>query len=142
MDGATVNIGSITMPPGTYYVGDPCYAVPNERWEEWLEAADYRRQHQYLLAEIDGRPVVGINTAFGDGTYLDEDGREYPVDAGLIGATPAELVDADPRASGIWLEGLHRIRFETPFECRYDKDTGDIWIGLIRIATDPESEQL
>ena len=148
---ATVNIGSVTMPPGTYYVGDPCYAVPDARWEEWLEAADYRNQQQYLIAEIDGHPVLGINTAFGDGTYFDELGREYPVDAGLIGVTPAAFTDAHPsptvttvstgvKENGIWLEGLHRITFDVPFECRYDKDTGDIWIGLIRIETDLEGD--
>ena len=108
---------------------------------ECLEAADYTRKGiQYLMAEIDGHPVLGIRTAFGDGTYFDEAGNEYPVDAGMIGAVPAEFTDNLTDRSGTWMEGVRRVTFDVPFECRYDKDTGDIWIGLIRIATDPDDE--
>jgi hypothetical protein len=64
----SINIGSVAMPAGRYWVGDPCYAVPSERWMEWLEAADYMNAGRYLLAELDGRSVLGIGTAYGDGT--------------------------------------------------------------------------
>ena len=82
---AKKNIESVTMPAGEYWVGDPCYSVPDARWMEWLEAADYINERRYLLAEIDGQPVLGIGTAYGDGLFPGSDGNEYAVDAGLIG---------------------------------------------------------
>jgi len=33
------------------------------------------------------------STAYGDGSYSDEQGNEYSVDAGLIGITPLEVVE-------------------------------------------------
>jgi len=118
------------MPAGEYWVGDPCYAVPADRWMEWLEAAGYQTQDRYLLAHLDGKPVLGISTAHGDGCYPDDHGNEYPVDAGLIGLVPVEIA-ADNDAHH--LEGMHRVRFDSDFECRYDE--GVIVLGHIAINT-------
>jgi hypothetical protein len=126
-------MGTITMPAGEYWVGDPCYAVPNDRWMEWLNAADFLRQPtpRYLLAELDGYPVLGIGTAYGDGCYPGSDGSAYPVDAGLLGVVPVEVADSDPF-------GMRRVVFAQPFECYYDH--GTITLGHIDIDTDPEDD--
>jgi hypothetical protein len=127
-----IDDSSVVMPAGEYWVGDPCYSVPNERWIEWLEAADYESERTILLAELDGNSVLGINTAYGDGQYEDEQGRVYPVDAGLIGVTPVEVVgDQVP-------SGAHRLAFANDFSCSYDK--GTIILGHISINTDPADE--
>ena len=132
---AKANIGSVTMPAGRYWVGDPCYAVPNDRWMEWLEAADYQNEPRYLLAELDGRPVLGISTAYGDGQYWGRSGEgPFPVDAGLIGLVPVELADDN-------VTGMHLVEFDRPFECRYEDDAGLIVLGHIEIETDPEEVQ-
>lgn len=119
---------AVEMPAGEYYVGDPCYAVPNERWMEWLEAADYENERRFLLADLDGYPVLGIGTAYGDGMYEDEDYNQYPVDAGLIGLVPVEVAD-DSCAS-------RRVRFPHTFMCTYVEEYRMIVLGNIRIDTE------
>ena len=127
---AKARIRSVQMPAGTYWIGDPCYAVPNDRWMEWLQAADYENQ-DVLIADLDGRPVLGIGTAYGDGTYPGDDGNSYPVDAGLIGAVPIELVDGEP-------DGMAKVTFAAAFDC--ESTDGLISIGHIDIDTDPDEE--
>lgn len=132
---ATKNTGSVTMPAGIYIVGDPCYAVPSDRWMEWLEAADYMNERRYLLAELDGMPVLGIGTAHGDGRFGDENGNLYPVDAGLIGLVPVELGTEEQKK---YSEKNRSpvVTFDKDFECSYED--GAIRLGHIAIDTDPE----
>jgi hypothetical protein len=56
------------------------------------------------------------STAYGDGTYQDQEGRSYPVDAGLIGCIRLEDV-YDPEW---WLEGMQTVMFDKPFELVYN----------------------
>lgn len=125
-------ITEVRMPAGDYYVGDPCYAVPNDRWMEWLEAADFMActgRDELLVAELDGKTIVGVSTAYGDGLYPGSDGGEYPVDAGLLGVTPVEVATETPF-------GSRRVTFTEDFICRYDD--GTVILGSIEIDTDPE----
>jgi len=124
-----VQIASVIVPAGEYYVGDPCYGVPNDRWMEWLEVADYLRQHRILTASLDGYPVVGVGTKYGDGSYVGGPGLEFPVDAGLIGIVAKEISKSDPH-------GMHLVTFVRPFECSYDDWQGRITIGHITIDTE------
>lgn len=107
------------MRPGTYYVGDLCYVMH----PQWKEVCD-------LMFATDGNGVLdgefnlanGVrfalhSTAYGDGTYLDRAGRQYPVDAGLIGCIRVQDV-YDPEW---WLEGVHTVEFTKPFELVYDQ---------------------
>lgn len=131
-------IKSVTMPAGKYWVGDPCYAVPDHRWIEWLEAADYTEQN-VLVAELDGRTILGIGTAYGDGTYPGSDGNEYPVDAGLIGLVPVEIADySDSKhpAGAI----MQQVEFDHDFDCR-SFDDGTIVLGHIEIETGTDDEE-
>lgn len=79
----------ILVPAGEYWLGDPCYSVRDEDWIPWLEAADYTNE-RVLWAQIPGTEywALGLSTQWGDGCYLDEQGNEYGVDAGLIGLVP------------------------------------------------------
>lgn len=113
------------MRPGTYLVGDLCYVMH----PQWKEVCD-------LMFATDGNGVLdgefnlanGVrfavhSTAYGDGTYFDEQDRQYPVDAGLIGCIRVEDV-YDP----MWyLEGVHTVEFKNPFELVYDN-------GLIKFV--------
>lgn len=132
---ATYEILGVRMPAGTYLVGDPCYAVADDRWMEWLESANFRDDGQVLIAELDGHPVLGIGTAHGDGVYTDEDGKRYPVDAGLIGLVPIEVAGG---ALTLRSDLNHVVTFNGPFDCRYDD--GVIRLGHIVIDTDPAEE--
>lgn len=104
------------MPEGTYFVGDPCYAIPNDEWDDFL--------NQYMFNEgLDGRGTVGsfkgkcvfaAYTAYGDGTYEGSDGEMYSVDSGSIGLIPIELATKYPKSE---LERLGSIKiFEKPFD--------------------------
>lgn len=130
----------VVIPAGTYVVGDPCYVVPDECWDDYLDAANYRTMH-VLAATIDGHPVVGVGTAFGDGGYEDAQGRTYSVDAGLIGLVPVALVsakDMETVANG----HSHVIEFPNPVVCHWSTDEGTITLGHIKIKTDPAPEPI
>lgn len=136
---AKKNIGSITMPAGEYIVGDPCYAVPGERWMEWLEAADYQSEdsRRFMLAELDGHPIAAVGTAHGDGCYDGSDGNRYPVDAGIIGLVPTSLPGAIEEQAK-YTDRSPVVTFERDFQCSYEDDEGVITLGHIKITTDPD----
>ncbi len=109
------------MRPGKYLVGDLCYVMH----PQWTEVCD-------LMFATDGSGVLdgefnlanGVrfsvqSTAYGDGTYFDEEGRKYPVDAGLIGCIRVEDVQ-DPES---WMEGMNEVEFAYPFTIMYDLGT-------------------
>lgn len=126
---------SVTVPAGRYVVGDPCYAIADDAWDAWLEAADYQQLNQgktILEAKVDGHLCVGVTTKYGDGEYCDQYGRSYPVDAGLIGLVPCQVATADvvEDKNSVVLE------FSEPVECWYDDETGVIHLGDIEIDTD------
>ena len=129
----------MTMAAGKYYVGDLCYVMH----EEWDEACGLffkgRNDHGCNEGEFnlkDGRRFVSINTKYGDGGYQDQDGRNYSVDAGLIGCIRVEDIDLDHGDN--FTRGGQIIDFPFDFNCSYEDENGTIVIGHIRIETDPE----
>ncbi|MDD3585714.1 MAG: hypothetical protein PHQ75_00910 [Thermoguttaceae bacterium] len=81
-----------TFGPGTYFLGDPCYAMTREFYDaEWGEKHDYQ--------EGDYSPVFAVDhTRYGDGEYYDQYGHSYPVDSGTIALTNItdEAIRRDP----------------------------------------------
>ena len=66
--------------PGKYFIGDICYAMPDEKYGRvWGDKYDYDDG----FYEKEGFAVHG--TAFGDGCFDGTDGRSYSVDAGVLG---------------------------------------------------------
>ena len=119
-------VGKVSMPAGTYIVGDPCYSISDERWMEWLERANYENS-DILEAELDGYKCLGLGTMYGDGMYRDNEGHVYGVDAGLIGLVPIALCpDHDPH--------LRVVKFNTDFTC-YRGKSGRLRFGSIVIQT-------
>lgn len=117
------------MRAGTYYVGDLCY-VMHPQWNEvcGLMFNTGRGNDGVLDGEFNlanGVRFALHSTAYGDGTYYDQQDRRYPVDAGLIGCIAVEDV-YDP---GWWLEGVQTVVFDRPFELVYDD-------GRIKFVTD------
>ena len=62
---AVTHVTKVTMPAGEYFVGDPCYSVPDARWSEWLSKAgiDEEPIPQFMVASLDGMAVLGIRVA-------------------------------------------------------------------------------
>ena len=120
------------MQSGTYYIGDLCY-VMHDRWDEFCALTC--SGHRVLDGEFnlkDGTRFATFTTQWGDGTYRDELGNEYPVDAGLIGCIRVE--DIAP-------EELVNIKDGRVVEFVKDFTTfsagGVISIGTVSIDTDP-----
>ena len=74
-----------------FYVGDICYALSDKMYHEvWGDK--YHFDDGCFEAMDSGFSFAVGSTANGDGCYVDNEGHEYPVDAGCIGIVPLELV--------------------------------------------------
>jgi len=67
-----------------YYVGDLCY-VMDDVWDEVCALVPFNNSDKQFQLE-DGREFFMLTTAYGDGSYQDQQGRSYGVDSGTIGA--------------------------------------------------------
>lgn len=130
----------ITVPAGKYFVGDPCYAVKdNDAWQNFVERMfkDSPAGETVSGVMMNGYPVVGVSTVYGDGEYFDvNDNRSFPVDAGLIGIVDMRVA-AQNGVSEDDLEGFglgHVINFDEPVRLARTED-GDILIHNITIPT-------
>lgn len=84
------------LPAGSYYIGDPCYVIRDKDWEKVCDVLSNTSGVLNVLS----LPFFMAGTAYGDGTYQDNDQNEYPVDSGTLGAVPVELIDiVDPDAT-------------------------------------------
>lgn len=121
----------VRVPAGEYYLGDPCYAVPDEHWMALLESCDYFNDP---VGKVAGHEVLAFHTAHGDGTYQDDDGNKYPVDAGLIGLVPVGLTDETTRGEMERAGCSRLVTFSRPVLCR--QNNGLLVFGPIEIETD------
>lgn len=88
------------LPAGEYYLGDPCYVIAEDEWLNFchlLSTFDREKMQEVslctngMIAEFNGHKVFVTSTNCGDGSYRDQLGNSYPVDAGLIGLIPLAL---------------------------------------------------
>lgn len=127
-----------TMPPGKYWIIDPCYVIANDDWHSFLDFTNYFNgnasdsKDRYGLYEYNGHRVAVCSTAWGDGGYQDQYGNQYSVDAGCIGVVPLELVANDENYH-LGVRG-HYVEFDEPFEVEYDGAV--ITFGNFTINTD------
>ena len=66
------------------YIGDLCYCLNYDVYQEAIELANYEGKFDSTAS---GMHVEGafVSTQYGDGDYIGSDGKEYAVDAGIIG---------------------------------------------------------
>lgn len=92
-----------------FYVGDVCYALADAIyhgvWGKWGYCDG-------KYSTPDGFAFVVAGTAYGDGEYVDQAGRLYGVDAGVIGLVPLELVKPEYDFGGQIFEGAGVATFE------------------------------
>lgn len=118
---------------GQYYVGDLCY-VMHENWDEVCNLLFPAGSQRALEGEFnlkDGTRFAVYSTAYGDGTYHDQQGREYWVDAGCIGCIALDDINVDEHGNDV--EGGNVIDFEKDFNTSSDGE--NITIGHIVVAT-------
>lgn len=104
------------------FIGDPCYVIPDEQWSDYVDAYLEARGKGHAHFNFNGVNVGGTNTAYGDGEYSDGEWNSYPVDAGLIGVTPLELLPEVRIGMGLVIQG--------EFEARIEYNDGDIEIYI------------
>lgn len=96
------------------YVGDPCYVMNERHWSamcevmfssqgeegRWPTFMDFTIQEsaEKLGTYTSGDPrtryyrITVIGTVHGDGTYKDQQGNRYPVDAGCLAVVPIDYL--------------------------------------------------
>ena len=123
----------MTMPAGTYYVGDLCYVMHPE-WDEFCDITISGLQCKDGEFELkDGRRFATYGTLYGDGMYRSNIGTDHSVDAGLIGCILIEDIK-DPEATVAHMKGLGAIiTFDQPFET--SESDGVICFGHVEINT-------
>jgi hypothetical protein len=120
----------VMVPAGKYVLGDPCYVVPNDHWDELLNSCDYFNRPVGCFKGIE---VLAFFTRWGDGNYADNKHRYYPVDAGIIGLIPfSDTLKIDPTLS-------HIVEFTQETLCSRNGD-GMLKFGSIHIDTDESYE--
>jgi hypothetical protein len=130
----------VIVPKGIYVIGDPCSAVPNDDWDDLLASCNYFQSPIGYVRRgfTDKVFVLAFGTKWGDGCYAGSDGHEYPVDAGLLGLVPVEiveeLVDHDGDYDGVI------VKFDRDTLC-IDDGSGKLKFGHITIDTDPEDPE-
>lgn len=117
------------LPAGKYYVGDLGY-VMHPQWDEFCMITCGGNEEDGVFALENGVKFASFSTKYGDGTYEDQFGNKYSVDAGLIGCI---LVSDINDNSNNGFEGGQIIDFEKDFEV--SSEDGIIDIGHISINT-------
>ena len=126
---------TVTLPAGTYFIGDICYALPDDIYDLWDFEEDI-----YTALDPEGteRHFAVGNTKYGDGFYRGSDGTGFTVDAGNIGMVHVALIrELD--------EGLGMVKTfdcEVTFECDDGEFTitcGD-WQLVINTGDDDDDE--
>ena len=74
-----------------FYVGDICYVLADNVYDGVWGKNGYE-DGEFIVPKT-GLKFAVAGTAWGDGYYQGSNGKEYPVDAGVIGIVPLELVE-------------------------------------------------
>lgn len=118
-----------SLKPGRYWIGDPCYIVPDDKWRALLDSCNY---FDVPLGTIDEVEVIAFRTMYGDGTYKDQSENEYGVDAGLIGIVSVEQAEKSGWTVDKKLGTISE--FKRRFNCT--EEDGIITFGYVTIVTD------
>jgi hypothetical protein len=131
--------GMVQLPAGTYYIGDPCYVIAEDKWSDFCDASFVGgaapHHASQAVTEFCGYPMYANSTDSGDGCYLGSDGRLYGVDGGMLSVVPIELVSDMSEAKRLG----SIVEFTHPFMAYYEK--GTFFFDRISIPTGPEEEE-
>lgn len=133
----------MSMPAGEYYIGDLCYVMTDEEWNEFCSITiDGMKCIDGEFSLKDGRRFATYGTAYGDGVYHDQYGHSYAVDAGLIGCILTKDIKAEKYENLLDLGAV--MTFDSSFVTsggRGEKDwEGVIQFGHVMIETSPSEE--
>jgi len=121
------------MPAGKYYIGDLCYVMDSDEWEQVCNIifqAEKVIDGEFYLP--DGRKFAIYGTAYGDGEYYDQYGHTYSVDAGSIGCILMSDIRANKYDNILDLGAVQE--FAEPFVT--GSQGGQLEFGHVIIETD------
>ena len=75
-----------------FYIGDVCYVLTDDVYHEFWGCKKKFADGIFEVPGMCGIKFAVGGTAEGDGCYADQLGHSFPVDAGVIGLVPIELV--------------------------------------------------
>lgn len=131
----------MTMPAGVYYVGDLCYVMDDDEWDDFcLLTIQGIKCLDGEFTMPDGRKFATFSTKFGDGEYYDQFGNSYGVDAGLIGCIKLSDIKSAKLSNVESLGAIHTFpeNFTTYGGGKEKEWNGKIRIGHVVIDTDPD----
>lgn len=124
-------MSKMTLPAGKYYIGDPCYVIDNEKWDDFL-GPFWNHGGRGGKFDFEGDDCVAFYTQYGDGQYeLEGEGALLPVDAGMIGCIPKVMCHSDGDGAD--------VTFDEPFECW--EENGNLHFGDLVVKTGDDMEE-
>ena len=99
------------LPAGTYYIGDLCYVLGNDVYDNIFGGTGYGSG--IYEEKNTGRAFLVAGTAYGDGMYVNSDMKDFAVDAGIIGICSHSLMAKNDG-------GGHVYTFAGPVECDFN----------------------
>jgi hypothetical protein len=107
-----------------YVVGDLGYALNRNDWDD------------YCIDETLPEGAFSFHTFTGDGTYFDQEGREYGVDSGTIGILPLDKVsDQEKLRTALKYRIVQVLDLPEVDETDCYEEDGVIYLGSITIDT-------
>lgn len=121
------------LPPGEYWVGDPCHIVDVRMWRMLL-TMNFDSHEEMFCGKYDDHYIAALSTAYGDGLFLDNRFKQFSVDSGTIGIVDTFFLKKEMKETG--LENIHH--FTEPIQFYKNNDDtifiNDEWF----IITDQE----
>lgn len=123
----------LVLPPGEYYIGDPCYVI--EPWDDWLDVwFDGPSDDRGGTFRFRNKTCAAFYTEYGDGSYEVTEGASgwLGVDSGAIGAIPMSIA-GNAEGAGI------SVTFKKPAKCY--ANGGWLHFGDVVVNTSDDEEE-
>lgn len=111
------------LPPGDYWVGDPCHIVDAHMWQKLLRM-NFDSQEEMFCGKFDDHHIAALSTAYGDGLFLDNRFKQFSVDSGTIGMVDTFFIS--PIQQEKHLKNIHHFTEPIHF---YKNDDDTIFIN-------------
>ena len=119
-------------------ITDPCYVLTDEQYETVIDRDPYHPE-----VDVDESfSVIVYNTWNGDGTFTDQNGKEYIVDSGQLCVLPLECVYHDPERP--WLVDCGQVHDDSDWVNGWyetSEEDGYLTFGDVTIQTGPDPEE-
>jgi hypothetical protein len=131
---------TITFQPGTYYVGDPGFVLPNDDLRSLFAGMMHGGLKSGPRELVTSRRWEGDQmvvdpywlaaTPHKQGTIYDQDNKGWGFDWGCFGVVPWKWIDCQGSYES------NKIEFTEPFECSFTEDS--ITIGHLHFTFSPK----